>query len=147
MSNNDNKIATDRDGTVTAQIMDDRLDKMGKRSVTRCGDAEIRYGSGHTPRPFTNFPPGRVRIRQRVNSFVTAFIKSPHGIRQFVIAERDGLWYCDPKYEMGSNLRDDGKEPRPECDDGCLTGSFNAVDCSNTSFNFCPDCGKDLRDE
>lgn len=112
--NDENKIATDRDGTVTAQMMDDRLDaeaEFDKKRPVVIGDNQLMFGSGHTPRPFINFPPGRVRIRQRVNGWVTAYIKTPHGIREFVVTVRDELWFCDAKYEMGSNLRDSREEP------------------------------------
>ena len=53
--------------------------------------------------PLKGFPDGRVKIVQRNNDFVKAYVKTDTGIRQFYVSEKDGFWV--PMFEQGSNQR------------------------------------------
>ena len=65
-----------------------------------------QYGSSHqlifgVPEShlrLSGFPAGRVRLRFRANDYARAFVRPPDGgIREFAIAEKDGMWI--PVYE------------------------------------------------
>ena len=54
------------------------------------------------PKGMQGFPPGRIKVRQRNNDFARAYVRTPDGIRQFVIKEIDGAWV--PFCEQGRNI-------------------------------------------
>lgn len=56
------------------------------------------------PKPLRGFPPGRTRIRMRIDKIATLVVRLPGGgVRRFVIdARADGWW---PHGELGANLR------------------------------------------
>lgn len=59
------------------------------------------------PLPLRGFPQGRIRLRLRKDSFAKAFVKSPTGIRRFLIGQRGAFWV--PMYEQGAKVRTGGE--------------------------------------
>ena len=57
--------------------------------------------------PLEGWPEGRIRIRLRNTGFASGYVKTPDGIREFAIEERDGRWW--PSYERGANHRIDNE--------------------------------------
>lgn len=56
----------------------------------------------HSPKPLQGFPGGRIKLKQRHDGFVRAFVKSADGIREFLVKEADGFWI--PGIEVGRNV-------------------------------------------
>ena len=59
------------------------------------------------PMPPSGFPQGRIRLRLRNDAFAQAFVKSPTGIRRFLVGRRGACWV--PVCEQGANLRTGGE--------------------------------------
>lgn len=55
------------------------------------------------PKPLKGFPPGKVRIKMRKSDFTLIRVKTPDGIREFLVKEEDGFWM--PAFETGRNNR------------------------------------------
>lgn len=55
------------------------------------------------PLPLQGFPPGKYRIRLRANEWAKVFVKTPDGIKEFAVEEKDGKWTPGP--EMARNSR------------------------------------------
>lgn len=57
------------------------------------------------PKPLRGFPEGRVRLRLRNDEFARAFVRTPEGIRHFIVQETpDGFWEPVPGCEQGRNV-------------------------------------------
>ncbi len=71
---------------------------MGATTVQK---TNVVFGIPDEIKPLEGFPVGRVRLRLRPKEFAKAFVKTPTGIRQFLVEEKDGKWI--PAYEQGCN--------------------------------------------
>ncbi len=79
--------------------------------------AVITIGESHLfgvsePLPPKGFPEGRIRWRIRNNEFTRAYVKTPDGIRLFIVKQKGGYWV--PGCEQGRNDTSIGcKSSRP----------------------------------
>jgi hypothetical protein len=55
--------------------------------------------------PIFGAPEGKQRLRMRNKHFAKLFIKTPNGIRCFILEDCGDRWFCNPKLEQGRNLR------------------------------------------
>jgi predicted RNA-binding protein with PIN domain len=55
------------------------------------------------PKPLKDFPAGRVKLRMRNDDFLTAFVKTSDGIRQFIVKDAGDFWV--PAFEVAANKR------------------------------------------
>lgn len=60
------------------------------------------YGIPETTKPLKDFPPGKIRLRFRHEDLGVAHVRTPDGIRCFLIEEKDGHWI--PSMELARNL-------------------------------------------
>jgi len=55
------------------------------------------------PKPLAGFPQGRIRLRIRNTDFARAFVRTPSGIRHFIVKDTGEKW--EPMLEQGRNER------------------------------------------
>jgi hypothetical protein len=61
----------------------------------------------HEPKPARNFPPGRVRWLMRYDDYVKAAVRTPEGVRIFVVRDMGDAWEPMPNCEQASKTRAD----------------------------------------
>jgi hypothetical protein len=57
------------------------------------------------PKPIFGAPEGKQRLRMRNTSAAKLFVKTPDGIRCFLLEDCGDRWFCNPKMELGRNIR------------------------------------------
>ena len=70
-------------------------------SETKAGEPFIGI---REPKPFRNFPPGRIRLRMRNDAYARAFVRSEHGIRHFLIVDTGEHFEPRYEFEQGRNV-------------------------------------------
>lgn len=66
---------------------------------------KVIWGIPGIIKPIRNAPEGRQRIRLRNNKCAELFVKTPEGIRRFVLENKEDCWWVNPKLEQGRNIR------------------------------------------
>jgi hypothetical protein len=69
-------------------------------------EAKLIFGI-REPKPARNFPPGRVRWLMRNDGFVKAAVRTPEGVRIFVVRDMGDAWEPMPNCEQASKTRAD----------------------------------------
>jgi hypothetical protein len=65
---------------------------------------QVVYGVKE-PKPIVGAPPGRQRLCLRNNCAAELFVRTPDGIRLFILVERLDCWLVDLRLEHGRNYR------------------------------------------
>lgn len=57
------------------------------------------------PKPIYGAPEGKQRLRMRNTSAARLFVRTPTGIRHFILEDQGDRWFCSPKLEQGRNVK------------------------------------------
>lgn len=68
---------------------------------------KVVWGIPKEFKPIVNAPLGKQRLRFRNTSAGRLFVKTPRGIRHFVLVDDGPVWRVDYSLEQGRNLRRD----------------------------------------